>query len=179
MRLCKQVDFIRGEDLNDLKSKVNDALMKGAELGGIDIQSLTVAIVKTEVVGEIKKTLLDELEDTFGRHTCAECPFFTESADRRTKWHRCGRTEGKKVQRSTSCCADFYREEGAREIPEDQGKDERVRPSRGGCRGMAQGIPASGVRPLEWSKQVPSVGVRIALGFPPYTDGRVIQGGLK
>ena len=178
MRLCKQVEFIQGDDLNDLKSKVNQALMDGAELVNVDTSNLIGTIVVTIYVGEIKKTLLDELEDEFGRHTCGECPLLKENADRRCKWHTCERS-GKKVQRSTSCCADFYREEGAREIPEDQGKDERVRPSRGGCRGMAQGIPASGVRPLEWSKQVPSVGVRIALGFPPYTDGRVIQGGLK
>ena len=178
MRLCKQVRFIQGTDLNDLEQKLNKSLMDGAELGGIDIQSLTGAIIVTEYVGEIKKTLLDELEDEFGRHTCNECPYFTENTDKRCKWQICER-HGKKVKAGSSCCADFYREEGAREIPENQRENEGVRPSRRGCSGVAESIPASSVRPLEWAKQVPSVGVRIAFGIPSHTDGGIIQGGLK
>lgn len=75
MRLCKQVKFVQGTDIQDLQDKLNEALLNGAELGGIDIASLTGAIVVTEYVGDIKKTLLDELEDEFGHHSCHECPF--------------------------------------------------------------------------------------------------------
>ena len=157
MRLCKQVRFIQGDNLQDLERKLNEALMDGAELGGIDIQSLTGAIIVTEYVGEIKKTLLDELEDEFGRHTCGECPFLKENTDRRCKWHTCEKS-GKKVQKSTSCCESYYREE-KNEIPEDKGEDERIRPARRGCRGVAEGITASGLRPIQWTEQISSIGM--------------------
>ena len=178
MRLCKQVDFIQGTDIQDLKEKLNKALLNGAELGCIDIASLTGAIVVTEYVGDIKKTLLDELEDELGRHSCEECPFFVESTDRRKKWHECAK-HGKRVMRSSACCVDYYREEGLREISENQGEDERVRCEGRGCSGVAEGVAPSGVRQIEWSEQVPTPGMRIAIDIPQHPTGRIIQGGAE
>lgn len=178
MRLCKQVDFIQGTDIQDLKEKLNKALLNGAELGCIDIASLTGAIVVTEYVGDIKKTLLDELEDELGRHSCEECPFFVESTDRRKKWHECAK-HGKRVMRSSACCVDYYREEGARDLSENQGEDERVQCEGRGCRGLAQGIAPSGVRQAKWTEQVPTLGMRIAIDIPQDPTGRIIQGGAE
>lgn len=176
MRKCKQVRFIQGADLNDLERKLNDALMDGAELGGIDIASLTGAVVVTEYVGEIQKTALDELEDELGRHNCEECPFFEESTDKRRKWHICTK-HNKKVQKASRCCTAYYeikREEGRSEVSEDQGKNERVRFESRGCRGMAEGITAGRVRPTEWTKQVQTIGMRIPFGILKDTKRRVI-----
>lgn len=178
MRLCKQVDFIKGTDIQDLKEKLNKALLNGAELGCIDIASLTGAIVVTEYVGDIKKTLLDELEDELGRHSCEECPFFVESTDRRKKWHECAK-HGKRVMRSSACCVDYYREEGARDLSENQGEDERVRCEGRGCRGLAEGIAPSGVRQTKRTEQVPTLGMRIAIDIPQHSTGRIIQGGAE
>lgn len=173
MRKCRQVKFIHGKDLDDLENKINQALMEGAELGGIDIPSLIGAVVVTEYVGEIAKTKLDELEEIFGRHVCGECPFFMENPDRRCKWHECERT-GKKVLRSSRCCETFYRNEEKYEISEDQGKNERVRFEGRGCRGMAQGVPASGLRQTQWSEQIPTLGMRITVDIPQDATGRVV-----
>lgn len=173
MRKCRQVKFIRGKDLDDLENKINQALMEGAELGGIDIPSLIGAVVVTEYVGEITKTKLDELEEMFGRHTCGECPFFMENLDRRCKWHECERT-GKRVLRSSRCCETFYRNEEEYEISEDQGKNERVRFEGRGCRGMAQGIPASGLRQTQWTEQIQTLGMRITVDIPQDATGRVV-----
>ena len=178
MRLCKQVKFVQGTDIQDLQEKLNEALLNGAELGCIDIASLTGAIVVTEYVGDIKKTLLDELEDELGHHSCEECPFFVESTDRRKKWHECAK-HGKRVMKTSSCCVDYYREEGLREISENQGEDERVRCEGRGCRGMAESIAPSGVRQIEWSEQVPTIGMRIAIDISQDPTGRVIRGGAE
>lgn len=178
MRLCKQVKFVQGTDIHDLQEKLNKALLNGAELGGIDIASLTGAIVVTEYVGEIKKTLLDELEDQFGHHSCEECPFFVESTDRRKKWHECAK-HGKRVMRSSPCCVDYYREEGARDISENQREDERVRCEGRGCRGVAESIPASGIRQAQRTEQIPSSGMRITFDILQDPTGRIIQGGAE
>ena len=175
MKKCKQVHFIEGANLKDLESKINEALMDGAELGGIDIASLTGAIVVTEYVGDIKKTALDELEDELGRHNCEECPFFKESTDKRKKWTVCGK--GKRVQKSSCCCIAYYdliRKEETGELSEDQGKNERVRREGRGRSGLAESIPASGIRQIEWEKQIPSVGMRIPRGVLEYSTGRVV-----
>lgn len=175
MRLCKQVDFIQGTDIQDLKEKLNKALLNGAELGCIDIASLTGAIVVTEYVGDIKKTALDELEDELGRHNCEECPFFVESTDKRKKWHTC--EKGKRVQKSSACCIAYYeliREEAESDLSENQGKDERVRPKGRGRGGVAESVTAGGVRQTEWEKQIPTFRVRIPRGIPKDTAGRVV-----
>lgn len=176
MKKCRQVRFIQGTDLNDLENKINQALLDGAELGGIDIPSFRCALIVTEYVGEIKKTLLDELEEAFGRHTCEECPFFKENTDKRCKWHKCTKT-GQKVMKTKSCCADFYRKEKD-EIPENQGKNEGVRLQGRGRRGLAEGIPSSGLRPFQWSEQIPAPGMRIPFDIPQDPGGRIVQGGL-
>lgn len=175
MKKCKQVHFIKGKDLKDLENKLNEALMDGAELGCIDIASLTGAIVVTEYVGDIKKTALDELEDELGRHNCSECPFFVESTDKRKKWHTC--EKGKRVQKSSSCCIAYYeliREEETSDLSENQGENERVRLEGRGCRGVAESVTAGGVRQTEWEKQVPTFGMRIPRGIPKDTAGRVV-----
>lgn len=161
MKLCKQIKFIHGESLADLETKLNDALANGAELGGIDIQTLTGAIIKTEYVGEIEKTLVDELEEAFGRHNCGECPFLRRSNDGRVKWHECTK-HGRKVTDKTRCCEAFYREEGYFDLSEDKGKNERIRHQDGRYRGDDEGIAANSIRPFEWSEQIPPVRVRIA-----------------
>ena len=175
MKKCKQVHFVEGTDLKDLENKLNEALMEGAEFGGVDIASLTGAIVVTEYVGDIKKTALDELEDELGRHNCEECPFFVESTDKRKKWHTC--KKGKRVQKSTPCCIAYYeliREEETSDLSENQGKDERVRRESRGRGGVAEGITAGGVRQTEWSVKVPTFGMRIPRGVPKHTTGRVV-----
>lgn len=178
MRLCKQVRFIQGKDIQDLQEKLNEALLNGAELGCIDIASLTGAIVVSEYVGDIKKTLLDELEDEFGHHSCQECPFFVESADKRKKWHECEK-HGKRVMKTSSCCVDYYREEAESEISENQREDERVRCEGRGCRGVAESVAPSSVRQIERKEQVPTVGMRIAIDIPQDSTGRTIQGGAR
>ena len=177
MRKCKQIKFIQGDNLDDLENKINQYLKDGAELGGIDIPSLIGAVIVTEYVGEIAKTRLDELEETFGRHICGECPFFKENPDRRCKWHMCGGT-GRKVLRSSRCCETFYREE-TYEISEDQRENERVRFEGGGCRGVAQGIATSDIRQAQRTEQIPTIGMRIPVGILKDTTGRVIQGGVR
>lgn len=180
MKKCKQVHFIKGTDLSNLENKLNEALMDGAELGGIDIASLTGAIVVTEFIGEIKKTALDELEDKLGRHNCEECPFFTESTDKRKKWHTC--EKGKRVQKSTPCCIAYYdliREEAESDLSENQGEDERVRLEGRGCSGMAESITSSRIRQIEWEKQIPTLGMRIPFGIPKDSTGGTIQGGTR
>lgn len=175
MKKCKQVHFVEGKDLKDLEQKLNEALMDGAELGCIDIASLTGAIVVTEYVGDIKKTALDELEDELGRHNCEECPFFVESTDKRKKWHTC--EKGKRVQKSSACCIAYYeliREEETSDLSENQGKNERVRREGRGCRSVAESFTAGGVRQTEWEKQIPTIGMRIPLGIPKDTAGRVV-----
>ena len=175
MKKCKQVHFIKGADLQDLEQKLNEALMDGAELGGIDIASLTGAIVVTEYVGDIKKTALDELEDELGRHNCEECPFFTESTDKRKKWHTC--EKGKRVQKTTPCCIAYYeslREEAESDLSENQGEDERVRREGRGCRSLAESIAPSDIRQTEWAKQIPTFGMRVSVGVPKDTAGRVV-----
>ena len=180
MRICKQVKDIQGETLKDLKDKLNEALLEGAEIVAVDIQSLTALITVTEYVGEIEKTELDLLEEEFGCHNCAECPFFEESTDKRRKWHTC--KEGKRVQKTSRCCSTYYetiRKEVKSEISEDQREDGLLRCEGRGCSGMAEGIKSSGIRPLEWEKQVPTIGTRIPLGILKDTAGRVIQGGER
>lgn len=175
MKKCKQVHFIKGTDLSDLENKLNEALMDGAELGGIDIATLTGVIIVTEFVGESKKTALDELEDELGRHNCEECPFFAESTDKRRKWQTC--EKGKRVQKSTPCCIAYYdliREEAESDLSENQGEDEGVRLESRGCGGVAKGIPASGLRQTEWEKQVPTLGMRIPVGVSKDTARRVV-----
>lgn len=175
MKKCKQVHFVEGTDLKDLENKINEALRDGAELGGIDIASLTGAIIVTEYVGDIKKTLLDELEDELGRHECGECPFFKESTDKRKKWTVC--EKGKRVQRTSCCCTAYYetlREEETSEVSENQRKDERVRRESRRCSGVAESVPASRLRQTEWSEQIPSVGMRIAFGVLQDTNRRII-----
>ena len=76
MRICKQVKDIHSKTLEDLMKELNEALLEGAEIVAVDIQSLTALITVTEYVGEIEKTELDLLEEEFGCHNCAECPFF-------------------------------------------------------------------------------------------------------
>lgn len=181
MRICKQVKDIQGETLKDLKDKLNEALLEGAELKAIDIQTLTGAVIVTEYVGEIEKTELDLLEEEFGCHNCAECPFFKESTDKRRTWHTCTK-EGKKVKKTSHCCSAYYkliREEEKSEISEDQRDDGLLRFESGRRSGMAEGIESSGIRPLEWEKQVPTIGTRIPLGILKDTAGRVIQGGER
>lgn len=176
MKKCKQVHFVEGKNLQDLEQKLNEALRDGAELGGIDIASLTGAIVVTEYVGDIKKTLLDELEEELGHHNCAECPYFEESTDKRKKWHTCTK-HSKKVQKTSLCCIAYYeliREEETSDLSENQGKDERVRLEGRGCRSLAESITAGGVRQTEWEKQVPTFGMRIPRGIPKDTAGRVV-----
>lgn len=180
MKKCKQVHFIKGTDLSDLEKKLNEALMDGAELGGIDIASFTGAIVVTEYVGDIKKTALDELEEKLGRHNCEECPFFVESNDKRKKWHTC--EKGKRVQKSTPCCIAYYdliREEAGSDLSENQGEDERVRLESRGCSGVAEGISASGLRQIKRSKQIQTVGVRIPVGVPKHPAGGIVRGGAR
>ena len=175
MKKCKQVHFVEGKDLKDLENKLNEALMDGAELGGIDIASLTGAIVVTEYVGDIKKTALDELEDELGRHNCEECPFFVESTDKRKKWHTC--EKGKRVQKSTPCCIAYYeliREEETSDLSENQGKNERVRREGRGRGSLAESVAPSGVRQTKWEKQVPTLGMRVSVGVPKHTAGRVV-----
>lgn len=161
MRICKQVKFIKGESLDDLQAKLNEALLEGAELKAIDIQTLTGAVIVTEYVGEIQKTELDLLEEEFGCHNCEECPFFKESTDKRRTWHTCTK-EGKKVKKTSHCCPAYYkliRKEEARDISKDQREDARVRCEGRGCSGVAEGITASGVRPIQWTEQISSVGM--------------------
>lgn len=175
MKKCKQVHFVEGKDLKDLENKLNEALMNGAELGGIDIASLTGAVVVTEYVGDIKKTALDELEDELGRHNCSECPFFVESNDKRKKWHTC--EKGKRVQKTTPCCIAYYeslREEAESDLSENQGEDERVRREGRGCRSLAESIAPSDIRQTEWAKQIPTFGMRVSVGVPKDTAGRVV-----
>lgn len=181
MRKCKQVHFIQGTDLNDLEAKLNEALLEGAELGGIDIASLTGAIIVTEYVGEIKKTALDELEEELGRHNCSECPFFEESTDKRRKWHTCTK-EGKKALKDSNCCTAYYeliREEVKSEVSDYQGEDEGEQDECRGCGGIAESISAGGVRQAERKKQVPSTGMRITFGIIQDSAGGIIQGGVK
>lgn len=180
MRICKQVKDIQGETLKDLKDKLNEALLEGAEIVAVDIQSLTALITVTEYVGEIEKTELDLLEEEFGCHSCEECPFFEESTDKRRKWHTC--KEGKRVQKTSRCCPAYYetiRKEVKSEISEDKRENGLLRCEGRGCSGMAEGIESSGLRPLEWEKQVPTIGTRIPLGILKDTAGRTIQGGER
>lgn len=181
MKKCKQVHFVEGTDLKDLEQKLNEALLNGAELGGIDIASLKAAIVVTEYVGDIKKTALDELEDELGRHNCSECPFFEESTDKRKKWHTCTK-EGKKVLKDSNCCTAYYeslREEVKSDLSENQGEDERKQDECGGHGGIAEGITSGGVRQAERKKQVPSSGMRIPVGIIQDSTGGIIQGGTR
>lgn len=175
MKKCKQVKTLRAKDLTELETLINKELMEGAELGAIDLALCVAMVVVTEYVGDIKKTLLDELEDELGRHNCSECPFFVESTDKRKKWHTC--KKGKRVQKSSSCCIAYYeltREEETSDLSENQGKNERVRREGRGCRSLAEGITAGGVRQTEWTEQVPTIGVRIPRGIPKDTAGRVV-----
>jgi len=180
MRICKQVKDIHCKTLEDLMKELNEALLEGAEIVAVDIQSLTALITVTEYVGEIEKTDLDLLEEEFGCHNCAECPFFEESTDKRRKWHTC--KEGKRVQRTSRCCPAYYetiRKEVKSEISEDQRENGLLRCEGRGCSGMAEGIKSSGIRPLEWSVKVPTIGEGIPFGILKDTAGRVIQGGER
>ena len=180
MRICKQVKDIQGETLKDLKDKLNKALLEGAEIVAVDIQSLTALIIVTEYVGEIEKTELDLLEEEFGCHNCEECPFFEESTDKRRKWHTC--KEGKRVQKTSRCCSTYYktiRKEVKSEISEDKRENGLLRCEGRGCSGMAEGIKSSGIRPLEWSLKVPTIGEGIPFDILKDTAGRVVQGGER
>ena len=175
MNKCKQVKTLRAKDLTELETLINKELMEGAELGAIDLALCVAMIVVTEYVGDIKKTALDELEDELGRHNCSECPFFVESTDKRKKWHTC--EKGKRVQKSSACCIAYYeliREEETSDLSENQGKDERVRLESRGRGGVAESVTAGGVRQTKWEKQIPTIGMRIPLGIPKDTAGRVV-----
>ena len=180
MRICKQVKFIKGESLDDLQAKLNEALLEGAELKAIDIASLTGAVIVTEYIGEIQKTELDLLEEEFGCHHCEECPFYEEPTDRRKKWSECGK--GRRVQKLSCCCTAYYellREEVKSEISEDQRDDERVRLEGGRCSGMAEGVTASRVRQTKRTVKIPSFGNAISVGAFKDTTRRTIQGGER
>ena len=181
MRICKQVKFIKGESLDDLQNKLNTALFCGAELKAIDIQTLTGAVIVTEYVGEIKKTELDLLEEEFGCHNCEECPFFEESTDKRKTWHTCTK-EGKKVKKTSHCCPAYYkliREEEESEISEDQRDDGLLQCESGRRSGLAEGVKSSGIRPLEWSVKVPTIGEGIPVNVFEDPGRRIIQGGER
>lgn len=159
MRREKRVKLIKGADLNDLERIINDRLADGGELISIDLASLTCAMYTTEIIGDIQKTALDELEDAIGRHSCGECPFFEKPTDGRKKWTIC--EQGHRVTKDSRCCATYYqmRKEEARDISKDQREDAGVRCEGRGCSGVAEGITASGVRPIQWTEQIPSVGM--------------------
>ena len=175
MKKCKQVKTLRAKDLTELETLINKELMEGAELGAIDLALCVAMVVVTEYVGDIKKTALDEMEDELGRHNCEECPFFTESTDKRKKWHTC--EKGKRVQKTTPCCIAYYeslREEAESDLSENQGEDERVRREGRGCRSLAESIAPSDIRQTEWAKQIPTFGMRVSVGVPKDTAGRVV-----
>ena len=179
MRICKQVKFIKGESLDDLQAKLNEALLEGAELKAIDIQTLTGAVIVTEYVGEIEKKELDLLEEEFGCHNCEECPFFKESTDKRRTWHTCTK-EGKKVKKTSHCCSAYYkliREEEKSEVSEDQRDDGLLRFESGRRSGLAEGLKSSGLRQAQRSVKVPSVGTRIPVNVFEDPGRRIIQGG--
>lgn len=156
MKRIKQVQFITGDDLERI---INERLADGDELIAVDIASKTAVLMTTTIVGEIEKTALDELEDAFGRHSCGECPLFNQPTDRRCKWSVCDR--GKKVTKDSRVCTAYYltREEEESEISKDQREDARIRPQGRGCSGVAQGLATSGVRPTQWTEQIPSLGM--------------------
>ena len=179
MRTCKQVKDIQSNTLEDLKDKLNEALLEGAEIVAVDIQSLTALITVTEYVGEIKKTELDLLEEEFGCHNCEECPFFEESTDKRKTWHTCAK-EGKKVKKTSHCCSAYYeliREEEKSEISENQRDDGLLRFESGRRSGFAEGLKSSGLRQTKRSVKVPSVGTRIPVNVFEDPGRRIIQGG--
>lgn len=181
MKTCKQVKDIQGNTLEDLKDKLNEALLKGAEIVAVDIQSLTALITVTDYVGEINKTELDLLEEEFGYHNCEECPFFKESTDRRKTWHTCTK-EGKKVKKTSHCCPAYYkliRKEEARDISEDQRNDGLLQCESGRRSGMAEGLKSSGLRQTKRSVKVPSVGTRIPVNVFEDPGRRIIQGGER
>lgn len=180
MKVCKQVKFVQGISLEDLQNQLNTYLLNGAEVVAMDIQSLTGGVIVTEYVGEIEKTALDELEDEFGHHTCQECPFFEESTDKRRKWQTC--EKGKRVQKSSYCCTAYYetlREEVKSEVSENKGNDGLLRRESRGCGGMAQEIQPGGLRPIEWPKQIPTIGAGIPRGIPKHSGRRTIYGGRR
>ena len=181
MRTCKQVKDIQSNTLEDLKDKLNEALLEGAEIVAVDIQSLTALITVTEYVGEIKKTQLDLLEEEFGCHNCEECPFFEESTDKRKTWHTCTK-EGKKVKKTSHCCSAYYkliREEEESEISEDQRNDGLLQCESGRRSGMAEGLKSSGIRQAKRSVKVPSVGTRTPVNVFKDPGRRIIQGGER
>ena len=53
------------------------------------------------------ETIAEQMELNGCAGTCQECPYFSESDDKRTKWHDCS-LKNKKVLKTSFCCDEYY-----------------------------------------------------------------------
>lgn len=119
------------------------------------------AIVECVLEVYIPETVAEQAEVDGCAHNCAECPYFAESTDKRTKWHRCT-LKNKKVRKEQLCCDEYYERSG--DVSKNHKRDEkpRVEDSRT-CRGF-EGIQLENVQPIIKAIGIHEVGTRSPCG---------------
>lgn len=119
------------------------------------------AIVECVLEVYIPETVAEQAEVEGCAHNCGECPYFAESTDKRTKWHKCT-LKNKKVRKESLCCDEYY--ERSDDVSKNHKRDEKTRVENPRtCRG-SQGKRMENVQPIIGAIGIHEVGTRSPCG---------------
>ena len=119
------------------------------------------AIVECVLEVYIPETIAEQAEVEGCAHNCGECPYFAESADKRTKWHKCT-LKNKKVRKSSLCCDEYY--ERSEDVSENHKRTEEKRNDGSGTRRGSKGYQLENVQPFVGAFNIQSIGTRSPCG---------------
>lgn len=110
----KQYRLIEAGSINDLETKVNDAIRGLQDYNPVvvfsDFASGFFARIEYEECEEIVETIADEFHLQGLRYVCSQCPLHDEIEDRRRVMVGCDYAEFGETNLKHECCEMFYRE---------------------------------------------------------------------